>query len=107
MFLAHSLRPRGLRHTDKRAMDRNAAEFSCSFYARLEAPCSESLGGPAFIRFWGEAECRREQFFFIVLVLVLVGALPNWATASWGRGPSAMIGVVLIVVLILVLLGKL
>ena len=42
----------------------------------------------------------------IVLVLVLVGALPNWATASWGRGPSGMIGVVLIVVLILVLLGK-
>ena len=44
----------------------------------------------------------------IILVLLLIGALPNWGySRAWGRGPSGIIGVVLIVVLILVLLGKL
>jgi hypothetical protein len=42
------------------------------------------------------------------LGVLLIGALPNWGySRAWGRGPSGIIGVVLIVVLILVLLGKL
>jgi hypothetical protein len=44
----------------------------------------------------------------IILVLLLIGALPNWGySRAWGRGPSGIIGIVLIAVLILVLLGKL
>lgn len=44
----------------------------------------------------------------IILVLVLIGALPNWPHAqNWGAMPSSVIGVVLVVVLILVLLGRL
>jgi hypothetical protein len=44
----------------------------------------------------------------VILVLLLVGALPNWPhSASWGYAPSGTLGTVLIVVLILVLLGKL
>jgi Protein of unknown function (DUF3309) len=43
----------------------------------------------------------------IILVLLLIGALPNWGYSSaWGRGPAGIIGVILIVVLILVLLGR-
>ncbi|MBX9848109.1 MAG: DUF3309 domain-containing protein [Rhodocyclaceae bacterium] len=43
----------------------------------------------------------------IVLVLMLIGALPNWShSRSWGYGPSGGIGLVLTVLLILVLLGK-
>jgi hypothetical protein len=43
----------------------------------------------------------------IILVLLLIGALPNWGySRAWGRGPAGIVGVVLIVVLILVLLGK-
>lgn len=43
----------------------------------------------------------------IVLILVLVGALPNWShSKSWGYAPSGMLGVVLLVVLILLLTGR-
>jgi multisubunit Na+/H+ antiporter MnhG subunit len=44
----------------------------------------------------------------IVLILILVGALPNWPhSRSWGYAPSGVIGLVLVVLLILVLLGQL
>ena len=43
----------------------------------------------------------------IVLILVLVGALPNWShSKSWGYAPSGTLGVVLLVVLILLLTGR-
>ena len=43
----------------------------------------------------------------IVLILVLVGALPNWRYSSgWGYGPSGLLGTVLVVLLILVLIGR-
>lgn len=43
----------------------------------------------------------------ILLILMLVGALPNWNySRNWGRGPSSTLGLVLIVVVILLLLGK-
>jgi hypothetical protein len=43
----------------------------------------------------------------VVLVLMLLGAIPNWGhSRNWGYGPSGALGTVLIVVLILVLLGK-
>jgi hypothetical protein len=42
----------------------------------------------------------------IVLVLLLVGASPNWAYArGWGYGPSGVLGLLLIVLLILLLMG--
>jgi len=44
----------------------------------------------------------------IVLLLLLIGALPNWGhSRSWGYGPSGILGVVLLVVLILFLMGRL
>jgi hypothetical protein len=43
----------------------------------------------------------------IVLILALVGAIPNWGhSRSWGYGPSGGLGLVLVIVLILVLMGK-
>ena len=43
----------------------------------------------------------------ILLVLFLVGALPNWNhSANWGYGPSGGLGLVLAILVILVLLGK-
>jgi hypothetical protein len=43
----------------------------------------------------------------VVLVLLLVGALPNWShSRSWGYRPSGALGVILVVVLILVLMGR-
>ena len=44
----------------------------------------------------------------VVLVLLLVGTLPNWPHAqNWGYFPSGIIGVLLIVLLILLLTGRL
>ncbi len=44
----------------------------------------------------------------IILILLLVGALPNWPhSQTWGYIPSGGLGLVLVIVLILVLLGRL
>lgn len=43
----------------------------------------------------------------VVLVLLLVGAIPSWPhSRGWGYGPSGILGVVLIVVLVLALAGR-
>lgn len=41
----------------------------------------------------------------IILILILIGALPNFGYAS-NYGPSGIIGVILIVLIILLLLGR-
>ncbi len=42
----------------------------------------------------------------IILLLALLGTLPTWPHSSaWGYGPSGLIGVVLVVLLIWWLLG--
>jgi hypothetical protein len=44
----------------------------------------------------------------IIVILLLVGAFPAWPhSAGWGYGPSGVLGLVLVVVLILFLLGRL
>ena len=43
----------------------------------------------------------------IILVLLLIGALPNWGHSSgWGYGPSGILGVIVVVILVLLLLGR-
>jgi hypothetical protein len=43
----------------------------------------------------------------IVLVLILIGGLPTWPySANWGAGPSGIVGVILVVLLILIALGR-
>jgi hypothetical protein len=43
----------------------------------------------------------------ILLILMLVGAVPRWGYSSgWGYGPSGLVGVLLIVVLVLALSGR-
>ena len=43
----------------------------------------------------------------IVLVLLVIGAIPNWNhSRSWGYAPSGGLGLVLVIVLILVLMGR-
>ena len=44
----------------------------------------------------------------ILLILVLVGALPSWPySTGWGYYPSGGIGLVLLVLVVLLLLGRL
>lgn len=43
----------------------------------------------------------------IVLILLLVGALPTWPhSRNWGYYPTSGLGLVLIVILILMFLGR-
>jgi len=45
---------------------------------------------------------------FVVLILLLLGALPTWPySRSWGYYPSGGLGLIVIVVLILLLAGRL
>jgi hypothetical protein len=42
----------------------------------------------------------------VLLILALIGAFPRWGYSSgWGYGPSGLVGVLLIVVIILALSG--
>ncbi|MBK8073871.1 MAG: DUF3309 domain-containing protein [Ramlibacter sp.] len=44
----------------------------------------------------------------IILVLMLFGAIPTWPhSKSWGYGPSGLLGVVAIVLVIMLLTGRL
>ena len=43
----------------------------------------------------------------IILILILIGALPNWGySRGWGYGPSGIVGVVVVVLLVLLLMGR-
>jgi hypothetical protein len=44
----------------------------------------------------------------IVVILLLIGVLPTWPHAkSWGYGPSGAVGLVVVILLVLVLMGRL
>ncbi len=43
----------------------------------------------------------------VFLILALLGALPRWShSRSWGYAPTGGVGLVLLIVVILVLLGR-
>jgi hypothetical protein len=43
----------------------------------------------------------------VLLILMLVGAVPRWGySRSWGYGPSGIVGVLLIIVLVMALSGN-
>ena len=43
----------------------------------------------------------------VLLILALVGAFPRWGhSRSWGYGPSGIVGVLLIIVLVMALSGN-
>jgi len=43
----------------------------------------------------------------ILLILLLLGAVPAWPhSRGWGYGPSGVLGLVLVIVLVLALMGR-
>jgi hypothetical protein len=43
----------------------------------------------------------------VVLILLLIGSIPSWPhSRGWGYGPSGILGVVLVIVLVLALTGR-
>ena len=44
----------------------------------------------------------------IVVILILIGVLPAWPHArSWGYGPSGIAGLVVVILIVLLLMGRL
>ena len=44
----------------------------------------------------------------LLIVLILILVLPTWPHArSWGYGPSGIVGVVLLILIVLFLMGRL
>jgi hypothetical protein len=44
----------------------------------------------------------------VVVILALLGVLPSWPhSRSWGYGPSGVVGLVLLILVILLLTGRL
>ncbi len=43
----------------------------------------------------------------IILILLLVGAIPAWPhSRRWGYGPSSTLGVIAVVLIVLLLMGR-
>jgi uncharacterized protein DUF3309 len=43
----------------------------------------------------------------IVLILLLLGALPRWGySRSWGYGPSGLLGIIIVIIVVLWVLGR-
>ena len=43
----------------------------------------------------------------IVLILMLVGAIPTWShSKSWGYGPSGGLGLIAVILLVLLVMGR-
>ena len=44
----------------------------------------------------------------IALILILIGVIPTWPhSKSWGYGPSGGLGLVVIILIVLLLMGRL
>jgi hypothetical protein len=44
----------------------------------------------------------------IILILVLIGAVPSWPySRNWGYGPSGILGIIVVILIILALTGRL
>ena len=47
------------------------------------------------------------MILIVILILVLVGALPTWPhSKSWGYYPSGGIGLILLILIILLVMGR-
>ena len=43
----------------------------------------------------------------IILILFLVGALPTWPhSRNWGYGPSGGVGIIVVILIVLLLMGR-
>jgi hypothetical protein len=44
----------------------------------------------------------------VILILILLGAVPAWPhSRGWGYGPSGIVGVLLIILILMMLTGRL
>jgi hypothetical protein len=55
----------------------------------------------------GKTNMSVSTIILIVLVLILIGAIPTWPySSSWGYAPSGILGVIVLIFLVLLLMGR-
>ena len=43
----------------------------------------------------------------VVLILLLIGVVPSWGhSRNWGYGPSGLLGIVAVILIVLLLMGR-
>ncbi|GLK70416.1 DUF3309 domain-containing protein [Ancylobacter dichloromethanicus] len=56
----------------------------------------------------GLLERQMTTILIVILILILVGALPSWGySRSWGYGPSGLVTVLLVILIVMMLTGRL
>jgi hypothetical protein len=103
------LRPSGSAASDKAAIvfrtAPNAVEADDDAAARRVPVQFGPRGGASFTHLPENA--MLSLVILIILVLALIGVLPTWGhSRSWGYGPSGGLGVVVLIVVILVVMGR-
>ncbi|MDQ0303877.1 MULTISPECIES: DUF3309 domain-containing protein [Ancylobacter] len=44
----------------------------------------------------------------VILILILIGALPSWGySRNWGYGPSGLVTILLVILIVMMLTGRL
>jgi len=56
--------------------------------------------------------CRANKSMYtillVILILLLIGAIPAWPySRGWGYGPSGLVGVLAVILIVLLLMGRL
>jgi Protein of unknown function (DUF3309) len=55
----------------------------------------------------GEGENMLGTILIVILILALLGALPRWShSRDWGYAPTGGVGLVILIVVVLVVLGR-
>jgi hypothetical protein len=66
--------------------------------------------GPFSARTWSQDEKEQNMLgtiLIVILILALLGVLPRWShSRSWGYAPTGGLGLILLVVVVLLVLGR-
>lgn len=71
-------------------------------------PDASHRASPDIVNRTSESRMNLGTILLVVVILLLVGAFPAWPhSRSWGYMPSGGLGVVLVVLLVLLVMGRL
>ena len=76
-----------------------ASMFLSGFVGSLSNPTNQTKKGKAYMSL--------TTLLIVLLVLALIGVMPTWGYSSgWGYWPSGGLGLVLLILIILLLMGR-